>query len=235
MKTSMTQRLAAEFLGSLILTFTAISPTILSYNALGSSVAMAVFMDAIAVGFVLFVLIEILEPVSYCHINPAVTVSMMISRNMDAGTGARYIVVQFLGGLCGMLMSHLMFIGQDFYMLVTVSEISRGGGAYLAEFIGTFVLVLVIYGCVHRKSTRPGPVIGFLVGGFLITTSSTMFANPQVTFARVFTFAIAGIRPIDAAGFMAFELIGAVAATFFARFMFPSIWAGKFKSEDRAR
>lgn len=234
MKTSMTQRLAAEFFGSLVLTFTAISPTILGYNALGGSVAVAVLMDALAVGFVLFVLIEILEPVSYCHINPAVTVSMMISRNMDAGTGARYIVVQFVGGLCGMLLSHLMFIGQDYYRLVTVSEVSRGGGAYLAEFIGTFVLVLVIYGCVHRKSTRAGPVIGFLVGGFLITTSSTMFANPQVTLARVFTFAIAGIRPIDAAGFMAFELLGAVAATFFARFLFPSIWAGKFRSEGGA-
>ena len=191
MKFTLTQKLCAEYLGSLILVFTAISPIILGYHVLNATVALAVLMDAIAVGFVLFVLIEILGPVSYCHINPAVTLSMMVSKNMDNKTGMLYIIFQFLGGITGTLFSHLMFIHEKCFKLLTISKVPRSGGTYIAEFIGTFMLVLVIYGCIHKKSDRSVMIIGFLVGGFLITTSSTMFANPQVTFGRIFTFAIA--------------------------------------------
>jgi len=218
---SMGRRLLSEYLGSLILTFTAISPTILGYNVLESSIAVAVLMDAIAVGFVLFVLIEVLEPVSYCHINPAVTIAMLASKNIKVKAGLLYIFVQFLGGVCGTVASHAMFIGSDFFQWVAISEVARSGGNYFAEFIGTFMLVLVIFGCMFKKSIRPGLIIGFLVGGFLITTSSTMFANPQVTFARIFTWAIAGIRPIDALAFIIVEVVAALAATGVAAYLFP--------------
>ena len=222
MRSSLFRKLSAEYLGSLILVLTAISPTILGHQVLGGSVAMAVLMDGIAVGLVLFVLIEILGPVSECHINPVVTLSMVISKKMDAGTGIFYIIVQFLGGLTGTMVSHLMFIHEQFYTLLTVSEVVRTGGTYIAEFVGTFMLVLIIHGCMHTKSSRSGMIIGFFVGGFLITTSSTMFANPQVTVARIFTFAIAGIRPSDAIVFVIVEILGALAATFFARVLFFS-------------
>jgi hypothetical protein len=53
-ESSLDRRLFAEFLGSLLLVFTAISPIILGYNVLGSGLAVAVLMDAIAVGLVLF-------------------------------------------------------------------------------------------------------------------------------------------------------------------------------------
>jgi glycerol uptake facilitator-like aquaporin len=184
---SMGRRLFAEFLGSLLLVFVAISPTILGYNVLGASIAIAVLMDAIAVGFVLFVLIEIFEPVSYCHINPAVTIAMMASKNIDARMGFLYIIVQIIGGICGTFVSHAMFIGNDFFQWAIISDVTRNGGTYFAEFVGTFTLVLVIFGCMYKKSTRGGLIIGLLVGGFIITTSSTMFANPQVTIARIFT------------------------------------------------
>jgi glycerol uptake facilitator-like aquaporin len=219
MKFNLFQKLCAEFLGSLILVVTAISPTILGYQVFGGSVALAVLMDAIAVGFVLFVLIEIFGPVSGCHINPAVTLSMMVSRRMNVGTGIWYVIVQFLGGIAGTMVSHLMFIHEKFYTFLTISEVTRTGGTYIAEFLGTFMLVLIIYGCTYTKSNRAGMTIGFFVGGFLITTSSTMFANPQVTVARIFTFAIAGIRPADAAVFVLMEILGALAATFVAGFL----------------
>jgi glycerol uptake facilitator-like aquaporin len=222
MKSGVFQKLGAEYLGSLILTLTAISPTILGYQVLGGSVAMAVLMDAVAVGFVLFALIEVLGPVSECHINPAVTLSMMVSGKMDAGTGISYFIVQFLGGFTGTIISHLMFFDEKFYTLLTVSTVARTGGPYVAEFVGTFMLVLIIHGCISTKSTRAGMIIGFFVGGFLITTSSTMFANPQVTVARIFTFAIAGIRPVDALIFVIMEILGALAATFVARLLFVS-------------
>ncbi len=215
------QRLVAEFLGSLILVFTAISPIILGYNVLGSSIAIAVLMDAIAVGFVLFVLIETLGPVSGCHINPAVTIAMLFTKNIKMKMGVLYIVVQFLGGFLGTFVSHAMFIGNDFFQWVTISDVTRNGGAFWAEFVGTFTLVLVIFGIMHRKSTQPGLTIGFLVGGFLISTSSTMFANPQVTFARMFTWALAGIQPVDAAIFILVQILAAIAAASVASYLFP--------------
>ena len=82
-KQQLGRQLAAEFFGSLILVFTAISPIILGYNVLNSGIGLAVLMDAIAVAFVLFVLIETLGPISGCHLNPAVTLAMFISNKID--------------------------------------------------------------------------------------------------------------------------------------------------------
>lgn len=217
---TLNQKLFAEFFGSLILVFTAISPVILGHNVLGGNIAIAVLMDAIAVGFVLFVLIETLGPISGCHINPAVTIAMFGSKNIDIKTGIPYIIVQVLGGILGMFSSHAMFIGNDFFQWASISEISRSGGPFFAEFMGTFTLVLVIFGVMQHKSIQPGLIIGFLVGGFLITTSSTMFANPMVTFARILTWSIAGIRPADAWVFILVQVFAALAATAVASFLF---------------
>ena len=215
------RRLVAEFLGSLILVFTAISPTILGFNVFGSGVAMAVLMDAIAVGFVLFVLIETLGPISGCHINPAVTVAMWIRKRIETKMGLLYILVQIVGGFLGVWASHAMFYGEDFFQWIAISQNVRNGGTYFAEFMGTFILVLVIFGTMKNRSTMPGLIIGFLVGGFLITTSSTMFANPQVTIARIFTWSIAGIRPTDAAVFAVVQLVAAAVAAGVAAYLFP--------------
>jgi glycerol uptake facilitator-like aquaporin len=143
------------------------------------------------------------------------------ARKIGFKAGLLYIVVQFAGGLCGTLASHAMFIGLDFFQWIVISDAVRSGGNYFAEFMGTFTLVLVIFGCGYKKSTRPGLIIGLLVGGFLLTTSSTMFANPMVTVARIFTWAIAGIRPTDAFVFVAVQIVAAIAATGVAAYLFP--------------
>ena len=214
------RELSAEFFGSLILVFTAISPIILGFNVLETGIGLAVVMDALAVGFVLFVLIETLGPISGCHLNPAVTVAMLYANQIERSKVLPYIAVQTVGGLLGMLASHAAFIGHDFFQWVAVSEVSRGGGAFFAEFVGTFVLIVVIFGTVHNKSTQAGLIIGLLVGGFLITTSSTMFANPQVTLARMFTWAAAGIRPADAVVFIIVQFAAAIAGTRFSIYLF---------------
>ena len=220
-KQQLNRALTAEFLGSLLLVFTAISPIILGFNVLDAGIGLAVLMDALAVGFVLFVLIETLGPISGCHINPAVTLSMVMTKRIDSRTGLLYIVVQLVGGLFGTLASHAMFIGHDFFQWVAISEVARSGGAFWAEFVGTFTLIIVIYGTIHNRSSQAGLIIGLLVGGFLITTSSTMFANPHVTIARVFTWAMAGIRPFDAVVFGVVQLTAVLLATPLAAFLFP--------------
>jgi glycerol uptake facilitator-like aquaporin len=213
------RQLVAEFLGSLILVFTAISPIILGLRVLQADLAIAVLMDAIAVGFVLFVLIETFGPISGCHLNPAVTLAMMWIRKIDPRTGGLYMVVQIIGGMLGTVAAHAMFIGQDYFAWLALSDVTRNGGAFFAEFAGTFLLILVIFGTMQNKHSHAGLIIGLLVGGFLITTSSTMFANPQVTIARIFTWAAAGIRPLDAVGFIVAQLLATVAAIAVARLL----------------
>ncbi|MEM3464975.1 MAG: aquaporin [Thermoproteota archaeon] len=88
------RRLLAEFVGSTVLVSAAISPTILAYNVFQSAVSLAILCNAIAVAFVLPALIETLGSVSGCHINPAVTIAMIVTRKMDAKTGIGYILVQ---------------------------------------------------------------------------------------------------------------------------------------------
>ncbi len=211
---------AAEFFGSMILVVTAIAPIVLGYNVLEAGIGVAVLMDAIAVGFVLFVLIETLGPVSGCHINPAVTFAMVLADKIDKRRAAVYVVAQMAGGVVGVLAAHAMFYGNPFFEWAAISAVVRNNGTYFAEFLGTVTLIVVIFGTMYHQSKQAGLIIGLLVGGFLITTSSTMFANPQVTFARMFTWAAAGIRPSDAAVFIVVQFAAAFVGTKLAIYLF---------------
>jgi glycerol uptake facilitator-like aquaporin len=96
--------------------------------------------------------------------------------------------------------------------ILEVSEVTRNGGTYLAEVFGTFILVLAILYLIKVRSDKLPLTIGLLVGGMLMATSSTMFANPQVSVARIFTYSAAGITPFDAGIFIIMEIIGATLA-----------------------
>jgi|SRR5208283_296403 len=103
--------------------------------------------------------------------------------------------------------------------LFVISNITRSGGDFVAEILGTFFLVLALCSLAEQKSIKMSLVIGFLVGGMVLATSSTMFANPQVTIARLFTYSSAGIAPLDGLIFIAMQIIGAVLVVFAWRSM----------------
>jgi glycerol uptake facilitator-like aquaporin len=210
---SLLSKILAEFLGSMFLVMAAISPIILFDQILNAGLAIAVIADALAVGFILFALIEMFGPISGAHLNPAVTFAFLIRGEIRYNVAAFYIVSQILGGLCGMLVSHLMFY-HEIQVLIEVSEVSRIGGNYFAELMGTFLLVLAILSLVKHSSNKLSLAVGMLVGGMLIATSSTMFANPQVTFARIFTYSAAGVTPFDGLMFIVMEIFGAALAVF---------------------
>lgn len=92
-----------------------------------------------------------------------------------------------------------------------------------SEFIATFGLVAVIWGCVRTRSA----VVPFAVGAYISAaywfTSSTSFANPAVTLARSASDTFVGIRPIDAPGFIIAQLAGAAAATLLFRWFVPAL------------
>jgi len=130
-----------------------------------------------------------------------------------------YILLQISGGLAGIALSHLMFfdkIGGIFF----ISNHVRSDYIYIGEIVGTFILVLAFLILTKMKSRKISIFVSFIVGGQIMATSSTMFANPQVTIARIFTSTASGIRPFDALIFIVMQLIGAMLAYGVYKLMF---------------
>jgi glycerol uptake facilitator-like aquaporin len=178
----MSSKAACEFVGSMFLVIAAISPIILFYDVLKVGMGFAILADGIAVGFVLFVLIEMFEPISGGHFNPVVTIALMFTDKCESKCAHIYIPAQIAGGLVGVIFSHLMFYHYEgLNIIAQVSDVSRGAGTYVAEFLGTFIFVSAILFLSQHRSKMLSLSIGMLVGGMIIATSSTMFANPQVT------------------------------------------------------
>jgi glycerol uptake facilitator-like aquaporin len=211
----------AEFLGSLFLVVAAIGSTILPMTLPGVTMALAVFINAVAVAMVLFALIETLGSISGAHFNPAVTLALFASKQISPRKAAYYIIAQIAGGLIGLLVVSFMFYDYNSTIL-TVSENSKNYGQVFAEFIGTFVLIGVIIGCVRGRSRNTSLSVAFIVGGMLITTASSMYANPMISLARVFTYAFCGIAPNWAVLFVIAEIVGALSATYVFGIMFPA-------------
>ena len=91
----------------------------------------------------------------------------------------------------------------------------------MSEFFCTFMLVAVIFGCVRGGSSRTPLVVGLFVGGMILTTSSTMFANPAVNLARIFTEAACGIAPLSSLYFSIAGIAGAICAAFVFGWLYP--------------
>ena len=203
--------LAAEFFGAMFLVMAAIAPTIMFIEVLDVPKGMAIVANAIAVAFVLCALIEMFGPVSGAHFNPVVTMIMALEKKIGTGKAVLFVLFQFVGGLLGTVLSHLMFL-DTVGTLLAVSDNVQDGYVIFGEVFGTFILILAILLLVKTQSNKISIMLGFLVGGQIMSTSSTMFANPQVTIARIFTNTASGIRPMDAAVFVVMQVIGALLA-----------------------
>lgn len=214
---NLTRRATAEALGTALLLATVIGSGIMGERLAGGNVALALLANTLATGAALVALILTLGAVSGAHFNPAVTLA-------DAWQGATawrdvpaYILAQVSGAFVGVAVAHLMF-GEP---LFSVSQHIRTGGAQVfSEFVATFGLLFVILGCARsRPNFIPFAVAAYITAAYWFT-ASTSFANPAVTLARSMSNTFAGIRLVDAPGFMLAQLVGAAAATMLFRWMF---------------
>jgi len=182
--------------------------------------AIALLANTIATGAALAALILTFGPISGAHFNPAVTLGDAWQRGIAWREAPAYIAAQTAGAFAGVAVAHLMFGLPLFF----ASRHARAGGAQMfSEFVATFGLLAVIWGCVRfRSSAVPFAVAAYITAAYWFT-ASTSFANPVVTLARSASDTFAGIRPVDAPLFVVAQLTGAFAATVLFRWLVPSL------------
>ena len=184
----------------------------------GGNVAIALLANTVATGAALVALIVPFGPISGAHFNPAVTVADASQGGLAWSAVPIYVVAQVVGAFAGVAIAHVMF-GEP---LFTASRHARDGLPQLvSEFVATFGLLAVIWGCVRsRADMMPFAVAAYITAAYWFT-ASTSFANPAVTLARAATDTFAGIRPADAPGFIIAQLAGGGAATALFRWLLP--------------
>ena len=220
MTANLSRRTAAEFLGTCFLVAAVVGSGIMAERLSGGNVAIALLANTIATGAALAALILTFGPISGAHFNPAVSLADALERGLRWSDSAAYIAAQIAGGIIGAIAAHAMF-GLP---AVSISHQARNGSAQVfSEFIATFGLLCVIWGCSRtRSSAVPFAVAAYITAAYWFT-ASTSFANPAVTLARSLSDTFAGIRPADAPWFIAAQLAGAISATILFRWLAPGL------------
>jgi glycerol uptake facilitator-like aquaporin len=210
----------AEFLGTLFLVATVVGSGIMAERLAGGNVAIALLANTIATGAALVALILAFGPISGAHLNPVVTLADAMERGIAWKETPAYIFAQVLGGISGAIVAHLMF-GLP---VVSLSRHARSGAAQMfSEFVATFGLLAVIWGCSRLRSNATAFAVGAYITAAYWFTASTSFANPAVTIARALSDTFSGIRPADAPGFIVAQLAGGFAATLLFRWLIPTL------------
>ena len=213
------RRLVAEGLGTAFLLAVVIGSGIMGERLAEGNTAIALLANAVATGTGLVALILMFGTVSGAHFNPAVTLSEAWQGNLHASDVVPYIAVQIAGAFAGVAAAHLMFGEPVFF---ASGHVRTGAAQWWSEFIATFGLLAVIIGCSRsRPGMTPFAVAAYITAAYWFT-SSTSFANPAVTLARAASDTFAGIRPIDAPGFIIAQLLGASAATLVFCWLYPA-------------
>jgi len=220
MKFNLRARVTAEFLGTGFLVAAVIGSCIMGERLAGGNVAIALLANTIATGAALVALILTFGPISGAHFNPAVTLADAVGHGLPSAEVPFYITAQCVGGIAGTIVAHLMF-GLRWYSLS--SHARHGWTLVLSEFVATFGLLSVIWGCSRfRSGATPFAVASYITAAYWFT-ASTSFANPAVTIARSLSDTFAGIRPADVPLFIVAQLAGALAATLLFRWLAPNL------------
>jgi glycerol uptake facilitator-like aquaporin len=217
---TLSRPLAAEFLGTAFLVAAVIGSGVMSERLANGNIALALLTNTIATGAALVAIILTFGPISGAHLNPAVTLADAVERGLSWSCAAQYMFVQIMGGIAGAVIAHGMFGLPPIFL----SQHARSGPAqFLSEFVATFGLLSVIWGCSRtRKDFVPFAVGAYITAAYWFT-ASTSFANPAVTIARSLSNTFAGIRPVDVPPFILAQLLGALAATLLFRWLTPGL------------
>ena len=213
------RRIVAEGVGTAMLLAAIVGSGIMAARLSSGNDAIALLANSVATGAALVALILTFGPISGAHFNPAVTIADASQRGLAWSEVPGYVGAQVGGAVLGVWAAHAMF-GERIVML-SIHERS-GAAQVFSEFVATFGLVAVIWGCSRRRvEAVPFAVAAYITAAYWFT-ASTSFANPAVTIARSLTDTFAGIRPLDVPGFITAQFAGAAVATVLFRWLAPA-------------
>lgn len=199
----------AELLGTMFLTLTVVGSGIMAQN-LSDDLGIQLLINAAATVATLYILINLVAPISGAHFNPVVTMVAAIRGVLNVKKSFLYLLSQFAGAILGTFLAHLLFARDVFE---TSTNIRAGSNLFISEIIATFGLVTIVFaGWLNIKVRHRAAMISLWIGGAYFFTSSTSFANPAVTVGRAFTDTFSGIAPSSVLAFMAAQIIGALLA-----------------------
>jgi glycerol uptake facilitator-like aquaporin len=211
------RRLIAESVGTAFLLAAIVGSGIMAEGLSGGNEALELLCNSTATGAILVVLISVFGQVSGAHLNPAVTLSFAVRREIGAVLAVGYVLAQVIGGVLGTLIAHVMF-NENLLQISTKARV--GTGPWFAEALATFGLIVTIFGTQRWKADMVPVTVGLYIASAYWFTASTSFANPAVTLARTITNTFAGIQPSHAPAFIVAQLVGALAGALFCRFIF---------------
>ena len=193
----------AEFLGTTLLLAVVIGSGVMAERLASGNMAVALLANTLATVGGLYVLIEVLGPISGAHFNPAVSLVMATRGALPWRLLTPYVLAQLLGAACGAWLVHAMF---DMNIVQLSSKLRGGAGQWLAEVVATAGLLLVI---LRAPAARVAALVAAYIGAAYWFTASTSFANPAAAFGRMFSDSFAGIAPASVPGFVLAQLLGA--------------------------
>ena len=213
---SLAQRLLAEAVGTTALLATVVGSGIMGTQLAAGNDAIALLANAAATAGLLYVAIVVLGPLSGAHFNPAVTLAMRLRGELNTRATLAYVGVQCVAAIAGVVLAHAMF---DLPLLQPGTHARTGAAQWLSEAVATCGLLLtILLGLRARPAAIPALVAAYIFAAYWFT-ASTSFANPAVTLARALTQTFAGIRPIDAPGFIVAQLVGTALALLLAAWL----------------
>lgn len=219
MKQTLARRVVAELIGTAGLLATVVGSGIMAERLSGGNIALALLANTIATGAGLVALILTFGSLSGAHFNPAVTVADAIEGGISWRDVPAYVFGQIIGAFVGVGAANVMF---ELPVFFASNKVRTGSAQWFSEFVATFGLLAVIWGCSRLRSVT---VVPFAVAAYITAaywfTASTSFANPAVTIARSMSDSFAGIRPTDVSAFIVAQMTGALAATFLFRWLLP--------------
>ncbi len=186
------QKYVAEFIGTFVLVFFACG-TAAALGCQTQTFDVAYALTALAFGLVIVGMAYCVGNVSGCHINPAVSIAMLIDGRMDIKDFIGYVVAQFAGAIAGAALL-IPFLGADCGfgangLYLGTDGAFNSGDIWLSlgiEVILTFVFVFVILGVTSKPefSNVAGLVIGFTLT--LVHIFGIYFTGTSVNPARSF-------------------------------------------------
>jgi glycerol uptake facilitator-like aquaporin len=213
------RRALAEFIGTAFVVMAVIGSGIAAARLSPGDAGLELFENAVVTGAALVAIILAVGSVSGAHLNPVITMLDRSLGGMRTNEAGVYIGAQFVGGVVGAMIANLMF---GLRAVEISTHVRSGSGLWLGEVVATFGLALVVFGVVRSGRTAVAPfAVGAYIAAAYFFTSSTSFANPAVTFARMFSDTFAGIAPSSVPGFIAFQLVGAAIAFGAIRVLYP--------------